>query len=162
MQVALRLLTLDDTAAVHGWARLPEACRYQAWGPNTYEQTREYVRAAVAAAPDRYVYGVLVDGEVVGSGELKLHGASTGEIAYAVHPHVWGQGIATAAAWELLRLGFGAHGRHRVFGTCDPRNVASAAVLRKVGMRYEGRMRGTAYIRDGWRDSDLYAKLVDD
>jgi RimJ/RimL family protein N-acetyltransferase len=29
-------------------------------------------------------------------------------------------------------------------------------------MRYEGRMRGTALIRDGWRDSDLYAKLADD
>ena len=67
-----------------------------------------------------------------------------------------------AAARELLRLGFGEHGRHRIFGTCDPRNLASAAVLRKIGMRYEGRMRGTAYIRDGWRDSELYAILVDD
>ena len=73
-----------------------------------------------------------------------------------------GQGIATATARELLRLGFGRHGRHRIFATCDPRNLASAAVLRRIGMRYEGRMRGTAYIRDGWRDSDLYAVLADD
>jgi RimJ/RimL family protein N-acetyltransferase len=29
-------------------------------------------------------------------------------------------------------------------------------------MRYEGRMRGTLYIREGWRDSDLYAILADD
>lgn len=162
MLLALRPLTLDDTAAVHEWARLPESCRYQAWGPNTYEQTQEYVRAVVAAPPDRQVFGVLVDGEVVGSAELRLHGASTAEIAYAVHPRRWGQGIATAAARELLRMGFSEHGRHRIFGTCDPRNLASAAVLRKIGMRYEGRMRGTAYIRDGWRDSDLYAILVDD
>jgi RimJ/RimL family protein N-acetyltransferase len=116
----------------------------------------------VAAPPERQVFAVLVDGHVVGSAELKLHGASTGEIAYAVHPRMWGQGIATAAARELLRIGFSEYGRHRIFGTCDPRNVASAAVLRKIGMRYEGRMRGTAYIRDGWRDSDLYAILVDD
>ena len=40
MLLALRPLTLDDTAAVHEWARLPESCRYQAWGPNTYEQTQ--------------------------------------------------------------------------------------------------------------------------
>ena len=158
----LRPLTLDDTAAVHQWARLPESCRYQAWGPNTYEQTREYVRAAVAALPDRLVFAVLVGGEVVGSAELRLHGPSTGEIAYAVHPRVWGRGIATAAARELLRMGFDEHGRYRIFGTCDPRNLASAAVLRKIGMRYEGRMRGTAYIRDGWRDSDLYAILAAD
>jgi RimJ/RimL family protein N-acetyltransferase len=59
-------------------------------------------------------------------------------------------------------LGFGELGRYRIFGTCDPRNLASAAVLRNVGMRYEGRMRGTLYIREGWRDSDLYAILADD
>lgn len=162
MLLTLRPLMLDDVAAVHSWACLPEACRYQAWGPNSYEQTQAYVRAAVAAPPDRMVFGVLVDGEVVGSAELKLHGASTAEITYAVHPRRWGQGIATAAARELLRVGFSEHGRHRIFGTCDPRNLASAAVLRKIGMRYEGRMRGTTYIRDGWRDSDLYAIIVDD
>ncbi|MGC5331316.1 GNAT family N-acetyltransferase [Micromonospora sp. DT62] len=162
MALTLRPLTLDDTDAVHDWARLPESCRYQAWGPNTYEQTQAYVRAAVAAPADRMVFGVLVDGEVVGSAELKLHGPSTGEIAYAIHPRRWGQGIATATARELLRLGFDRHGRHRIFATCDPRNLASAAVLRRIGMRYEGRMRGTALIRDGWRDSDLYAVLADD
>lgn len=162
MPITLRPLTLDDTAAVHDWARLPESCRYQAWGPNTYEQTQAYVRDAVAAPPDRLVFGVLLDGEVVGSAELKLHGPSTGEIAYAIHPRRWGRGIATAAARELLRRGFGEHRRHRIFGTCDPRNLASAAVLRRIGMRYEGRMRGTAYIRDGWRDSHLYAVLADD
>jgi RimJ/RimL family protein N-acetyltransferase len=162
MALTLRPLALDDTAAVHEWACLPESCRYQAWGPNTYEQTQAYVRAAVAAPADRLVFGVLVDGEVVGSAELKLHGPSTAEIAYAVHPRRWGQGIATAAARELVRMGFREQGCHRIFGTCDPRNLASAAVLRKIGMRYEGRMRGTAYIRDGWRDSDLYAIVVDD
>jgi ribosomal-protein-alanine N-acetyltransferase len=162
MQLTLRPLTLDDIDAVHEWARLPESCRYQAWGPNTYEQTAEYVRTCTAATPGRQVFGILLDGRVVGSGELRLHGASTGEIAYAVHPHLWGRGIATAAARRLLEMGFTDHGRHRIFGTCDPRNVGSAAVLRKIGMRYEGRMRGTAHIRDGWRDSDLYAILADD
>src|SRR5919198_4843081 len=53
MLLTLRPLTLDDTAAVHEWPRLPESCRYQAWGPNTYEQTREYVRAVVTASSAR-------------------------------------------------------------------------------------------------------------
>jgi ribosomal-protein-alanine N-acetyltransferase len=161
MRVTLRPLALGDVDAVHDWARLPESCRYQAWGPNTYEQTRAYVQAAVTAA-DQRVFAVVLDDEVVGSAVLKLRGTSTAEIAYGVHPRRWGQGIATAAARELLRMGFGEHGRHRIFATCDPRNVASGAVLRKIGMRYEGRMRGTLYIRDGWRDSDLYARLADD
>ncbi|NGM16247.1 GNAT family N-acetyltransferase [Verrucosispora sioxanthis] len=162
MALKLRPLALDDTAAVHDWARLPESCRYQMWGPNTYEQTQAHVQAAVAAGPDRLVFAVLLNDEVVGSAELRLHGRSTGEIAYVVHPRRWGQGIATDAARKLVRMGFEHHRRHRIFATCDPRNLASAAVLRKIGMRYEGRMRGTAYVRDGWRDSDLYAVLASD
>ena len=162
MPVTLRPLALGDVDAVHSWACLPESCRYQAWGPNTYEQTQAFVQAAVTADANRLVFAVILDGEVVGSAQLKLNSPSSAEIAFGVHPRLWGHGIATAAARELLRLGFGEHGRHRIFGTCDPRNLASAAVLKKIGMRYEGRMRGTIYIRDGWRDSDLYAKLADD
>lgn len=161
MQVTLRPLALDDVDAVHDWARLPEACRYQAWGPNTYEQTQAYVHAAVAST-DRLVFAVVSGSDVVGNAVLRLRGSSSAEIAYIVHPRLWGQGIASAAATQLLHIGFGEHGRHRIFATCDPRNVASAAVLRKIGMQYEGRMRGTALIRDGWRDSDLYARLADD
>jgi RimJ/RimL family protein N-acetyltransferase len=160
--VSLRPLTLADTDAVHSWASLPESCRYQGWGPNTIEETRAFVERALAAGPDRLIFAILVAGEVVGTAELRLAGPTTGELAYLVHPRHWGRGIATAAALALLRMGFGEHRRHRIFATCDPRNVASAAVLRKIGMRYEGRLRATEYIRDGWRDSDLYAILATD
>jgi [ribosomal protein S5]-alanine N-acetyltransferase len=160
--VTLRPLTLDDTAAVHDYARLPESSAFQAWGPNTEEQTAAFVREAVTAGPDRLVRAIVRDGELVGTAEFHLHGATTGELGYLVHPKLWGQGIATAAARLLLRLGFAEYARHRIFATCDPRNLASAAVLRKIGMRYEGRMRGTVLLADGWRDSDLYAVLADD
>jgi RimJ/RimL family protein N-acetyltransferase len=48
---------------------------------------------------------------------------------------------------------------HRVFATCDPRNVASAAVLRNLGLEHDGRLRHTLLLRDGWRDSDVYSIL---
>jgi hypothetical protein len=61
----LRPLALGDVDAVHDWARLPESCRYQAWGPNTYEQTQVYVQAAVTATAGRLVFAVALEGEVV-------------------------------------------------------------------------------------------------
>jgi RimJ/RimL family protein N-acetyltransferase len=51
---------------------------------------------------------------------------------------------------------------HRVMGTCDPRNLPSAAVLQKVGMTFEGRLRHTTEIRDGWRDSSVFSILADE
>jgi hypothetical protein len=47
--VTLRELVVGDSQAVHAFSGLPEACRYQAWGPDTEEQAREFVRNAVDA-----------------------------------------------------------------------------------------------------------------
>jgi hypothetical protein len=49
IRATLRELALGDSLAVHALASLPEACRYQDWGPDTEEQTREFVRGAVDA-----------------------------------------------------------------------------------------------------------------
>ncbi|KUL31982.1 acetyltransferase [Actinoplanes awajinensis subsp. mycoplanecinus] len=164
MAVVLRPLRFEDWPAVHEWARRPEVCVYQAWGPNTPDETREFARVAAQAWDERpqqrFPYAIVRDGRTVGNVELFLRSEGVGEIGYLVHPEFWGRGVATSAARELLTLGFTEHGLHRIFATCDPRNVASAAVLRRLGMRYEGRMRETHLIRDGWRDSDLYAILA--
>ncbi len=166
LNVLLRPIAEEDWPAVHAWASQERACRYQAWGPNTTKQTREFVRDAANAWTSlpltRFVYVIALDGRVVGNCELNLRGLAQGEISYALHPDYWGLGLATAAARQLVGFGFEEHDRHRIFATCDPRNIASAAVLQRVGMRYEGRMRETTLIRDGWRDSDLYSILVDE
>ena len=38
--------------------------------------------------------------------------------------------------------------------------LASIAVLRKVGMRHEGRLRENVRLRDGWRDSEVFGVLA--
>jgi RimJ/RimL family protein N-acetyltransferase len=162
--VLLRPIKEDDWPAVHTWASQERVCRYQVWGPNTPEQTRAFVAQAADAWTSsprtRFVYAITLGGAVVGNCELKHHGRDQGELGYALHPDHWGKGLASAAASRLLQLGFEEQRLHRIFATCDPRNVASAAVLRRLGMSFEGRMRETILIRDGWRDSDLYSILI--
>jgi [ribosomal protein S5]-alanine N-acetyltransferase len=166
--VVLRDLVSGDSQAVHAFASLPEACRYQAWGPNTEEQTREFVRGAVDARLEspqtRFVYAACLGDDLVGIGELKVRSRihRQGEISYLVHPRVWGRGVGTAIGAELLAGGFGQLGMHRIYATCDPRNVASSRVLGKLGMTREGRLRHTSLIRDGWRDSDVFSILDDE
>jgi RimJ/RimL family protein N-acetyltransferase len=164
VEIRLRPLEFEDWPAVHEWARLIDSCRYQAWGPNTEAETQAYVREAARLWHQRpqtsFPHAVIADGEVTGVGDLHLRGGEQGEIGYGIHPRAWGRGLATAVARELLRIAFEEHGLHRVYATCDPRNVASARVLVKIGMSHEGRMRENVLIRDGWRDSDLYAILA--
>lgn len=166
--MTLRRIEVGDWESVHSFARLPEACRYQTWGPNSEDQTRAFVRAAVdgwAQSPQvRFVYVACTDGQVVGMGELKVRSRAQrqGEISYVVHPRVWGLGVGTAIGRSLLSVGFESLGLHRIYATCDPRNIASARVLGKLGMVYEGRHRHTAWIRDGWRDSDMFSLLEEE
>ncbi len=169
-RVTLREFVLNDWPAVHDYACRPEASRYQAWGPNTPEESRAFVEEAVASARaeprSRYELAVELTGtrRLIGSGELQVHSRRfrEGEISYIIHPELWGRGYATEVARLLLRFGFAALGLHRIFATCDPRNVASARVLEKAGMTFEGRMRHTMLIRDGWRDSLLFSVLEDE
>lgn len=166
--VTLRRLEAADWAAVHAWAQSAEFCRYQPWGPNTEADTRAFVAAAVGAwsqSPQtRYVYVASVAGELIGSGELVVHQPRfrQGEISYGLRPDCWGRGLGTALGRELLRIGFDEVGLHRIRATCDPRNLGSAGVLRRLGMTYEGRQRHTMLIRDGWRDSEMFSLLEDE
>jgi RimJ/RimL family protein N-acetyltransferase len=161
--VLLRPLVEADWSAVHEWACQERVCRYQPWGPNTEEQTRAFVREAAgvwATEPrTRFVFAITLEGAVIGNCELALRGRGQGEISYVLHPDRWRRGFGTAAARRLLEIGFREHRLHRVFATCDPRNVASAGVLRRLGMTHEGRLREALRIRDGWRDSDVYSLL---
>lgn len=165
--VSLRPLRVDDWPSIHEWSQLEDVYRYQVWGPNTSNVvTQRFVETAIndgATTPrTRYVWSaVLPEQRVVGIGELRVHDARSGraEVSYVVHPDHWRRGYATQMASWIVDFAFSELDLHRVEGTCDPRNVASAAVLRKVGMTYEGRARENVKIRDGWRDSELFGIL---
>ncbi|MEU4205959.1 GNAT family N-acetyltransferase [Streptomyces sp. NPDC039022] len=163
--VTLDEIVSEDWPAVHSWACLPEVCRYQPWGPNTEAQTQDFVDCAAKAwsgTPQRrFPFVARIGRDVAGMGELHVRSPKQrqGEISYIVHPRVWGRGIGTEIGRRLLAYGFDELGLHRIYATCDPRNLGSSRVLSKIGMTYEGRMRHTALLRDGWRDSLIFSSL---
>jgi RimJ/RimL family protein N-acetyltransferase len=167
-KLRLRPVQAADWQAVHSWGSLPEFCRYQPWGPNTPEESRAFVDTAAAAwsqnPQTRYAYLACLGEDVVGMGELHVRGSEhrQGEVAYGLHPQWWGRGLGTMLGRGLLRIGFEDLRLHRICATCDPRNLGSAGVIRRLGMAYEGRLRHTLLIRDGWRDSDVYSILEDE
>jgi RimJ/RimL family protein N-acetyltransferase len=162
--LALRPIRLADTDRIHEWVSLERVCRFQAWGPNTREQTDAFVAGAIHAWER-------MDGErlvwvaeaptvgVVGMGGVERQSETGAEIGYSVHVDFWGRGWGTQIACGLTDLAFADAEVERVQGTCDPRNVASATVLRRAGLVYEGTLRHTVRLRDGWRDSEMYSIL---
>lgn len=149
---------------MHEWAGQEQASRFQPWGPNTRAETDAFVSQAARTwespqgarlvwAADSPALGV------IGMGELKRSSKTCAEIAYAVHVEHWGHGLGTEIAGQLCAMAFADPAVERVQGTCDPRNHASAAVLRHVGLVYEGTLRHTVRLRGGWRDSAMHSIL---
>lgn len=137
--------------------------------PHPYlpERAREFL----AEQPARHASGNGIawavtrrdDGRLIGGVGLSLTRAHhRAELGYWVARDMWGQGVATEAARAVLAYAFDVLDLHRVEAHHYLENPASGAVLRNVGMRYEGRLRAWVW-RDGIpRDLDLYAILRSD
>lgn len=85
-----------------------------------------------------------------------------GEIGYWIARAAWGNGYATEAVRAVIAFAFDDLGLHRVDAHHFVENTASGQVMRKAGMRSEGRRRG-AFFRAGVpRDVEEYAILRTD
>jgi RimJ/RimL family protein N-acetyltransferase len=82
-----------------------------------------------------------------------------GEIGFVFHPDHHGKGFATEAAAIVLRLGFADLGLHRIIGRLDARNLGSARVLEKLGMRREAHFVHDEFFKGEWADQLIYAIL---
>ncbi|ASN05390.1 GNAT family N-acetyltransferase [Virgibacillus necropolis] len=166
-RVILREIEEKDWIDVHKYGSQERVCQYQPWGPNSEKESEAFVKQILIDAKQklrsRFVFAIILkeNGEMIGAGEFNIrdYTKKVGEIAYIVNPKYWGMGIATEVAKLLIIYGFNELNLHRIFATCDPRNIGSLKVLEKVGMTKEGRIREDLLIRDGWRDSLLYSIL---
>ncbi len=59
------------------------------------------------------------------------------EIGWRLARDVWGEGLATEGAREVLRFGFGELALDRIVGVHQVGNDASGRIMQKLGMRLE-------------------------
>lgn len=64
--------------------------------------------------------------------------SNTADIGFVIDPQEWGRGYATEAAKALISKITTLDGIERIVAICDSRNTASAKVLQKAGMTYQG------------------------
>ena len=118
-RLTLREFLADDFDAVHSYGSDPEVVRYMPWGPNTEDETRDFLERAqsYAAADPRVGYELAVvqtsTDRLIGG--IGLDSADQqGILGYCFARPAWGQGFATEAARLILDFGFKTLGLHRV------------------------------------------------
>jgi RimJ/RimL family protein N-acetyltransferase len=167
-RLTLRPYTLDDfDAALTYWSRA-DTTRYIPMGPFTRETygarlERQMKATSMTTEGDGLVLAIVPDGVGHVVGDMTLHWASaqhrTGEFGFILHPDHQGLGYATEASIPLLRMAFGDLDFHRMMARLDARNGASAAVLRKLGLRQEAHLVENEWMKGEWTDELVYAIL---
>jgi RimJ/RimL family protein N-acetyltransferase len=164
----LRPFTPADLPALYAYQSREDVTRYLLWDARTEDQVRaglEKKIAATAIVSEGDFLALAVElketGAVIGDFTLGLlsYEQAGGELGYIIHPDHHGRGYATEGGRAMLSIAFDDLGLHRVIGGIEPRNVASARVLEKLGMRCEAHFVENEYIKGEWQSEVVYAIL---
>jgi len=149
--------------------RRPEVSRFLIWVPRDREDAVAKLRKVARMRRIDERNGALrlavverATGAVVGDVNIEIISRRDleAEMGWVLHPDHQGRGYATEAAAELLRLGFEELGLHRVMAACEARNLPSARVMQRLGMRQEAHFRERENVRGEWWDTLFYGILA--
>jgi RimJ/RimL family protein N-acetyltransferase len=171
-RLVLRPFTLDDLDDLYAIQSRPDVVRYLYWDVRDRDEVRKVLQRKInetrlAERGDALALAITVPGAVGTStgviGEIILWWQSVehrqGEIGFVLHPEHQGRGYAVEAATAVLDLAFRELGLHRVYGRTDARNTASAALMRRLGMRQEAHFVQNEVFKGGWGDELVFAIL---
>ncbi len=159
-RLVLRPFVMEDALRVQALAGTAEVAATTLNLPHPYPEGAAarwigtHAPAAAAGTSDTWAIVCAADAALVGAVALTMERRhARGELGYWLGAPYWGQGYTTEAARRVTAFGFADRGLHRIEAHCFPRNRASARVMEKAGLRYEGRLRG--YVRKGETFEDV-------
>ena len=168
-RLVLRPLRQEDADALHPMYSDAEANTYGSH-PATRTVAESHERVAKALADTAWrAWAITLKGDDTALGKVvigtvasyeKRQGKVT-EIGYILSRAYWGHGYVTEAVTALIDQLF-AEGQRRVFADTDPDNLASIAVLKRLGFRLEATLRAEWETHIGIRDSLIWGMLEDE
>jgi RimJ/RimL family protein N-acetyltransferase len=166
-RLLLREFVEADFATTHNYGSDPEVTRFLIWGPNSDDQTRDYLQRIIAQQREEprqgYVLAIVLKngGLHIGACGMRINSLShrEAEIGYVLGRDNWGRGYATEATKAIVKFGFEQLQLHRIMATAALGNTASQKVLLKTGMKREGTLREHLFVRGAWRDSAMFSVL---
>ena len=168
-RLVVRQPTLDDVENLHARRNDPDVARLQDWEyPYPLEKARALIESVIEMGEptnEEWWLGIvsLYDGRVVGDLAVNLTWEGrTAEVGYNLNSEDWGSGYATEALTGLVDYLFDERGVTRVFGMLDPANPASARVLERTGMLFEGHTKSSFWDGDEVSDDLIYGMVRED
>jgi ribosomal-protein-alanine N-acetyltransferase len=166
-RLLLRLPRRDDAPAMFAnYAQDTEVTRYLTWRPHkSIEETYAILDLIqkLWRDGDAFSYAITLkeNDSIIGMIAVHADGFKP-SLGYVLVRPYWGQGYMTEAVRAVADWLLRQPDIYRVFATCDVDNPASARVMEKAGMKYEGLLRRCMIhpnISTEPRDCLMYARV---
>jgi [ribosomal protein S5]-alanine N-acetyltransferase len=143
-RLRLRPICATDAGGVFRYAADAEATRFMIFRRHgALAESEAFVRRCETCWRDGSAFpwaiSLAATGEFVGGIELRINPPKA-DFGYILCRDYWGRGLATEAASHVVRWALAQPQIFRVWATCHPANLASARVLEKSGLTFEGRL----------------------
>jgi len=165
-RLVLRKLKRDDVLDLFSYASRSEVSKYVTWDAHrSVRDSKNFINFVLGQYREHRIAPWGIEDKKT----RKLIGTvgfvwwkpeeGTAEIGYALSPEYWGKGIMTEAAKKLIAFGFERMYLIRIQARCFAENIASARVMEKSGMTYEGTLRKAVYRKGKHWDIKIYSIL---
>jgi RimJ/RimL family protein N-acetyltransferase len=166
-RLLIRNLAPGDAESFYAYKCLPEATQYQYWRPKSLDEIVCFIRDMQTVEPNTpgtwLQLAICLKDDGIMIGDIGIHFSEDeefqAEIGYTISPAWQHKGYASEAAKAILEYLFTSLGIHRVHASVDPRNIASAAVLERLGFRQEAHFIQSIFMDGEWQDDCIYAML---
>ncbi|WP_346778646.1 GNAT family protein [Burkholderia sp. Ac-20353] len=167
-RLVLDPLSQEDAKDLFSYRSDPEVARYQGWQPSNFEEAADFIseqsnikfgqadqwcQLAIRSKHTRELIG-----------DFGVHFPSTKEdpieFGLSLKPAEQRKGYAREVMVAGIDLAFREWGYRRLIASVDPRNTASMALCRALGLRQEAHHVESYYFHGEWADDVIFAMLA--
>lgn len=143
-RLILRPFRQNDVNDIFNYSSDPQVTKYMTWGPNTIDETYEFVKLVIERNKDtpRIAYDFIValkeTNTVIGACGIYFDPSQNNvpSLGWILHKGYWNKGYGTELAKSLLSFGFNTLKLTMIRATCLSENVGSYRIMEKIGMRF--------------------------
>jgi ribosomal-protein-alanine N-acetyltransferase len=157
-RLSLRAMHPIDAEDMFDYAKRPEVTKYLLWREH---ESISFTRDYLIYVGRRYALGDFYDWAIIDRESRKMIGTcgftkidtanNSAEIGYVLNPDFHRRGFGSEAVKRILKFGFEELKLNRIEARFMQGNEASLALMRSVGMTFEGYMRDLVLAKGSYR-----------
>lgn len=156
----------DYQDAFKNWCNSDKVAKYVTWTKHITEEETKILYKNWVKEYDEKTYRWAIElkkiNEVIGTIDVSKNFLSFGtcELGYCLSDKYWNQGIMTEAANEVVKFLFEECEADTICAEFLENNPASGKVMKKVGMKYEGKLRSRIVDKNNIRNDLLVYSIL--